>query len=89
MRHSLLAMSSEHGLMSFNEHLAGTHCNFLSPVFAVLTVIPRALQSGAKHVYGIECSAIADQAQRIVSDNGFADRVTIIKGKVSVSPAVQ
>ncbi len=41
------------------------------------------LQSGAKHVYGIECSAIADQAKRIVADNGFSDRVTIIKGKVS------
>ena len=40
------------------------------------------LQSGAKHVYGIECSAIADQAKRIVADNGFSDRVTIIKGKV-------
>lgn len=41
------------------------------------------LQAGAKHVYGLECSAIADQAKRIVSDNGYADRVTIIKGKVS------
>ncbi len=40
------------------------------------------LQSGAKHVYGIECSAIADQAKRIVADNGFSDKVTIIKGKV-------
>lgn len=46
------------------------------------------LQSGAKHVYGIECSAIADQATRIVTDNGFADRVTIIKGKVSFSAAM-
>ena len=34
-------------------------------------------------MYGIECSAIADQAKRIVADNGFSDRVTIIKGKVS------
>ncbi|DBA74875.1 hypothetical protein WJX79_006053 [Trebouxia sp. C0005] len=41
-----------------------------------------AAQSGAKHVYGIECSAIADQAKRIVADNGFSQRVTIIKGKV-------
>lgn len=39
-------------------------------------------QAGAKHVYGIECSAIADQAQQIVKDNGFEGRVTIIKGKV-------
>lgn len=41
------------------------------------------MQAGAKHVYGLECSAIADQAKRIVADNGYADRVTIIKGKVS------
>ena len=27
-------------------------------------------QAGAKHVYGIECSAIANQAKQIVSDNG-------------------
>ena len=42
-----------------------------------------ASQAGAQHVYGVECSAIADQAKRIVADNGYADRVTIIKGKVS------
>ena len=41
------------------------------------------LQAGAKHVYGLECSTIADQAKRIVADNGYSDRVTIIKGKVS------
>lgn len=41
-----------------------------------------AAQAGAAHVYGIEFSAIADQAKQIVSDNGFADVVTIIKGKV-------
>mmetsp|Transcript_27342 Transcript_27342/g.69581 ORF Transcript_27342/g.69581 Transcript_27342/m.69581 type:complete len:344 (-) Transcript_27342:550-1581(-) len=39
-------------------------------------------KAGAKHVYGIECSAIADQAQQIVRDNGYEGRVTIIKGKV-------
>ncbi|KXZ56601.1 hypothetical protein GPECTOR_1g540 [Gonium pectorale] len=39
-------------------------------------------KAGAKHVYGIECSTIADQAKQIVKDNGFEDRVTIIKGKV-------
>ena len=37
-------------------------------------------QAGAKHVYGIERSAIADQAALIVKDNGYDDRVTIIKG---------
>ena len=39
-------------------------------------------QAGAKHVYGIECSTIADQATQIVKDNGFEGKVTIIKGKV-------
>ena len=42
-----------------------------------------ALQAGAKHVYGIERSAIADQAELIVKDNGYDDRVTIIKGAAS------
>jgi protein arginine N-methyltransferase 1 len=41
-----------------------------------------AAKAGAKHVYGVECSAIATQARRIVADNGYQDRVTIIKGKV-------
>jgi len=41
-----------------------------------------ASKAGAKHVYGIECSGIAEQAMQIVKDNGFADKVTIIKGKV-------
>ena len=40
------------------------------------------LQAGAKHVYGIERSAIAEQAKQIVADNGYTDRVTIIQGKV-------
>jgi predicted RNA methylase len=40
------------------------------------------VQAGAKHVYGIECSSIADQAREIVSDNGFSSQVTIIQGKV-------
>ena len=41
-----------------------------------------AARAGAAHVYGIECSAIAEQAAAIVRDNGYADRVTIIRGKV-------
>ena len=41
-------------------------------------------KAGAKHVYGIECSAIAEQAEAIVKANGYDDRVTIIKGKVCV-----
>ena len=39
-------------------------------------------QAGAAHVYGIEMSAIAEQAEQIVADNGFASKVTIIRGKV-------
>ena len=40
------------------------------------------MQAGAKHVYGIERSAIAEQAKQIVADNGYTERVTIIQGKV-------
>ena len=39
-------------------------------------------QAGARHVYGIERSAIAEQAKQIVADNGYQDKVTIIHGKV-------
>ena len=35
-------------------------------------------------MYGIERSAIADQAELIVRDNGYDDRVTIIKGEQSL-----
>ena len=41
-----------------------------------------ASKAGAKHVYGIDMSTIAEQAKEIVRANGFGDRVTIIKGKV-------
>ncbi|XP_060209897.1 protein arginine N-methyltransferase 1.1-like isoform X2 [Lycium barbarum] len=37
---------------------------------------------GAKHVYAIECSSMADMAQEIVKQNGFSDVITVIKGKV-------
>lgn len=43
------------------------------------------LQAGAKHVYGIDMSAIAEQAKTIVADNGYADRVTIIRCKGALS----
>jgi protein arginine N-methyltransferase 1 len=42
-----------------------------------------AAQAGAKHVYGVDCSSIADQARQIIDINGFSDKITIIKGKVS------
>eukprot|EP00122_Pirum_gemmata_P019031 Pgem_evm1s17826 len=41
-----------------------------------------AAQAGAKKVYGIECSSIIEQARKIVSDNGFADTIELIQGKV-------
>lgn len=41
-----------------------------------------AARAGAKHVYGIDNAEIADYAKVIVERNGFADRITIIKGKV-------
>ena len=41
-----------------------------------------AAKAGAKRVYGIECSSIAEQATAIVAANGYADVVTIVHGKV-------
>jgi len=41
-----------------------------------------AAKAGAKHVYGIENASIAKHAANIVKENGFADKITIIKGKV-------
>ena len=41
-----------------------------------------AAQAGAKHVYAVDCSAIAQQARAIVERNGFAEKVTVIKGKM-------
>jgi protein arginine N-methyltransferase 1 len=38
-------------------------------------------QAGAKHVYGIDCSGIIDQARSIVKRNGFEKQITLIKGK--------
>ncbi|KAI3495763.1 hypothetical protein L2E82_39398 [Cichorium intybus] len=39
-------------------------------------------KAGAKHVYAIECSQMADMAQEIVKANGFSDVITVLKGKV-------
>jgi protein arginine N-methyltransferase 1 len=50
---------------------------------AWLTVrVSAPLQAGAKAVYGIECSGIADKATEIVKTNGWDHVVTIIKGKM-------
>lgn len=39
-------------------------------------------KAGAKHVYAIECSQMADMANEIVKANGFSNVITVIKGKV-------
>jgi len=41
-----------------------------------------AAQAGAKHVYAVDCSSIIEQAKTIVKCNGFADRITLIRGKI-------
>lgn len=40
-----------------------------------------AAKAGARRVIGLECAAIAHQAQQIVADNGLAEVVTIVHGK--------
>ncbi|XP_068647765.1 probable protein arginine N-methyltransferase 1 [Aristolochia californica] len=39
-------------------------------------------KAGAKHVYAVECSLMADMAKEIVQKNGFSDVITVLKGKV-------
>lgn len=41
-----------------------------------------AVQAGAAHVYGVDCSGIIESAKRIVKDNGMEDKITLIKGKI-------
>jgi protein arginine N-methyltransferase 1 len=41
-----------------------------------------AAKAGAEHVYGVDMSGIVEQARTIVSQNGLADKVTIIRGKI-------
>ena len=41
-----------------------------------------AARAGAKHVYGVDKSNIANQARQIVLDNGLDRTVTIIQGEV-------
>jgi SAM-dependent methyltransferase len=38
-----------------------------------------ALQAGARHVYAIEMSAIADATAELIEANGFRDRITLIR----------
>ncbi|MBA4169699.1 MAG: 50S ribosomal protein L11 methyltransferase [Chloroflexi bacterium] len=39
-----------------------------------------AARAGAQHVYAIEAGAIAEHAQWVIAANGYADRITIIRG---------
>ncbi|EKX47586.1 hypothetical protein GUITHDRAFT_69453 [Guillardia theta CCMP2712] len=41
-----------------------------------------AAQAGAKHVYSIDMSDIIDEAREIVRENGMAEKITLIRGKV-------
>ncbi|KAM5547446.1 hypothetical protein ABKV19_001772 [Rosa sericea] len=39
-------------------------------------------KAGAKHVYAVECSDMAERAKEIVETNGFSNVVTVLKGKI-------
>eukprot|EP01041_Mallomonas_annulata_P008653 gene8653-17851_t len=41
-----------------------------------------AARAGAAKVYAVECSSIVDQARIIIKDNGFEDKVEILRGKM-------
>ena len=43
-----------------------------------------AARAGAKHVYGVECSKIAESAAKIVEVNNLSESITIIKGLFNV-----
>lgn len=39
-------------------------------------------KAGAKHVYAVECSLMADMAKQIVQTNGLSNVITVLKGKI-------
>eukprot|EP00924_Labyrinthula_sp_SR-Ha-C_P000965 augustus_masked-scaffold_7-processed-gene-9.58-mRNA-1 protein AED:0.03 eAED:0.04 QI:0/-1/0/1/-1/1/1/0/359 len=41
-----------------------------------------AAKAGAKHVYAIEYSKVAEIAKQIIKDNGYSDKITVIQSKV-------
>ena len=41
-----------------------------------------AAKAGARKVYAVDMSAIAEQAKLIISDNGFSDVITVMRGKM-------
>ena len=43
-------------------------------------------RAGARHVYAVDMSDIAQQARQIVEDNGFNEKITVIQGNLSVLP---
>merc|ERR1711993_199019 len=45
-----------------------------------------AAKAGAKQVFGVDMSGIVEQARIIVEKNGFADKVTLIRGKIEEIP---
>lgn len=42
-----------------------------------------AVKAGAKHVYAIDTSNIAQLAVRVVNDNKMGDKITVIRGTVA------
>lgn len=41
-----------------------------------------AIQAGARKVYAVEASAVADSAKKLVEANGLSDKIIVLKGKV-------
>jgi type I protein arginine methyltransferase len=41
-----------------------------------------AARAGAAKVYAVECSGIVEQCAQIVIDNGYADKIDVIRGKM-------
>lgn len=41
-----------------------------------------AARAGAKHVYAVDAAEVALFAKEIVKQNGFEDKITVIKGKM-------
>jgi precorrin-6B methylase 2 len=39
-----------------------------------------AARAGADHVYAIEAGAIAEHAEQVIAANGYADRITVLRG---------
>lgn len=41
-----------------------------------------AARAGAKHVYAVEFSETAQLTKKIIAENGFSDKITVIKKKI-------